>query len=96
MHRSAPSSVCRELAANFQQAELQLMQANDHSRQDKRYGYHGDDYHSDTDSSNGQEHCHLDHHFVITVSTLTSTEAPMRESSAVFRIYQRTCNSLSI
>ena len=50
------------------------MQAHDHSRQDKRYAYRGDDYHSDTDSSNGQEHCHLDHHFVITVSTLTSDE----------------------
>eukprot|EP00891_Asterochloris_glomerata_P008406 jgi/Astpho2/8406/Aster-x1497 len=56
----------KKLAANFQQAELQLMQAHDHSRQDKQYRYHGEDHRSDTDFSNGQQHCHLDHHFVIT------------------------------
>ena len=71
--------VCRKLAANFQQAELQLMQAHDHSRQDKQYRYHGEDHRSDTDFSNGQQHCHLDHHFVITVSTLTSNEEIMKK-----------------
>ena len=55
---------------------------------------HDCDYDSDTDSSDGQEHCHLDHHFIITVSTLTSIDELMRTLHGVPASTQSTFGSL--